>query len=64
MADDVTTQQTQGQQQGQNQWYADDILGWENIFAPIPETESEVEEEDLAYGDMLEKISIWTYTWK
>lgn len=54
MADDVTTQQTQGQQQWQHQWYSDDILGWENIFATIPEAESEVEDE-LAYGDMLEK---------
>lgn len=55
MADDVTTQQTQGQQQGQQQWYADDILGWENIFVDIPEAEASVNDEDLAYGDMLEK---------
>lgn len=40
------------QQQGQ-QWYTDDILGWENIFATIPEAVEE--EEDLPYGDMLEK---------
>lgn len=43
-------QQQQGQQQGSQQWYTDDILWWEDIFATIPEIE-----EDLPYGDMLEK---------
>lgn len=45
-------QWTNPQQQGQ-QWYTDDILGWEDIFASIPEVAPE--EEDLSYGDMLEK---------
>ena len=48
-------QQTNPQQQWQQwqqQWYTDDILWWENIFAPIPEVE---EDEDIPYGDMLEK---------
>lgn len=45
-------QWTNPPQQGQ-QWYTDDILGWENIFTPIPEAVEE--EEDLPYGDMLEK---------
>lgn len=43
-------QGTNPQQQGQQQ-YHDDILGWEDIFATIPEAE----EDDLPYGDMLEK---------
>jgi len=34
----------------QHQWYADDILGWEDMFASIPEAE-----EELPYGDVLEK---------
>ncbi len=52
-------QQTNPQQQGSfaqqtgQQWqqYTDDILGGEDIFANIPE----VEEDDLPYGDILEK---------
>lgn len=43
-------QQTNPQQQWQQQSYTDDILGGEDIFATIPEAE-----EDLPYGDMLEK---------
>ncbi len=43
-----TNPQQQGQQ-GQQQ-YHDDILGGEDIFTTIPEVE-----EDLSYGDMLEK---------
>lgn len=44
-------QQTNPQQQGQQQSYVDDILGWDDIFSTIPEAE----EDDLPYGDMLEK---------
>jgi len=40
-------------QAGQQQWHTDDILGWENIFMPIPETMPE--DDDLPYGDVLEK---------
>ena len=50
-------QWTNPQQQGQ-QWYTDDILWWEDIFATIPEAEIEEAEEadeDLPYGDMMEK---------
>jgi hypothetical protein len=50
MTDPIQT--TSSQQQGQ-QWYVDDILAWEDIFTPIPETSTE--EEDLPYGDVLEK---------
>ncbi len=45
-------QQTNPQQQGQQQ-YHDDILRGEDIFADIPE--ATIDEEDLPYGDMLEK---------
>ncbi len=45
-------QQTNSQQQWQQQWYTDDILGGENIFETIPEA---MPEEDIPYGDMLEK---------
>jgi len=45
-------QQTNPQQQWQQQWYTDDILGGENIFETIPEA---MPEEDLPYGDMMEK---------
>jgi len=48
---DTNTQQTQGQQG--HQWYTDDIFAWEDIFSTIPEATPE--EEDLPYGDMLEK---------
>lgn len=51
-------QWTNPQQQGssatqarQQQSYVDDILGWDDIFSTIPEAE----EDDLPYGDMLEK---------
>ncbi len=43
---------TSSQQQGQ-QWYTDDILAWDDIFTAIPEAITE--EEDLPYGDVLEK---------
>ena len=46
-------QWTKPPQQGSQQWYTDDILGWEDIFAKIPEAMPE--EEDIPYGDMLEK---------
>jgi len=45
-------QTTNPQQQGQ-QWYTDDILGWEDIFAAIPKAKRE--EEIFAYDDMMEK---------
>lgn len=54
MVDPIQT--TQGQQQGTfvgqtgQQQYHDDILGGEDIFANVPEVE-----EDLPYGDILEK---------
>lgn len=50
MADPIQT--TNPQQQGQQWWYTDDILGGEDIFAKIPEA---IHEEDLPYGDLLEK---------
>lgn len=51
---DVTNLQGQsGQTQGQQQWFTDDILGGEDIFTPVPELE--IDEEDLPYGDLLEK---------
>ncbi len=40
------------QQQGQ-QWYTDDILWWEDIFAAIPK--AALEKEDIPYGELLEK---------
>ena len=49
MTDPVQT--TDPQQQG-SQWYTDDILGWDDIFNTIPESNSE---DDLPYGDVLEK---------
>ena len=44
--------QTQSQQQGDQQWNTEDILGWDDIFNTIPKAESE---DDLPYGDVLEK---------
>ncbi len=50
----MTDPQTQWQQQSGQQWYTDDILNWDDIFAPdaIDQAESE---DDLPYGDILEK---------
>lgn len=40
------------QQQGQ-QWYTDDILGWEDIFAAIPKAAQE--KQEIPYGELIEK---------
>jgi len=53
MVDVANLQGQSGQTQGQQQWFTDDILGGEDIFTPVPELE--IDEEDLPYGDLLEK---------
>lgn len=50
MTDPIQTDDPQ--QQGQ-QWYIDDILGWDDIFAAIPK--AALEKEDIPYGELLEK---------
>lgn len=41
-------------QQGQ-QWYTDDILGWEDIFAAIPRSKAMPEKDVIPYGELLDK---------
>lgn len=53
MVDVANLQGQSGQTQGQQQSFSDDILGGEDIFTPVPELE--IDEEDLPYGDLLEK---------
>lgn len=45
--------QTGDPQQQSQQWYSDDILGWEDIFAAIPKAAKE--KQEISYGELLEK---------